>query len=72
MTNEQKNRAQMVQRPLPLPDLDEIMAQGVGLTRALEFWNKLANAPLETRAYWRDILEHFKAALAAQTQDGER
>lgn len=50
-------------KPPPLPELDEIMAYGLGLTHALRFWNQIANASLEDRANWRAILVVLMASL---------
>ena len=44
-----------------LPTLDEIMAYGLGLTEALAFWKRLAEAPPEIRSGWKEYLEDRKS-----------
>lgn len=47
----------------PLPDLDDIMGEGMGLTDALAFWSELANTPADQRADWRQELIFWRDSL---------
>lgn len=52
----------------PLPDLDDIMGEGVGLTDALAFWSSLANTPVDQRADWRQELSFWRDSLRRSAQ----
>ena len=39
-------------KPVRLPDLQDMMAAGLGLTAALAFWNRMMNAPDRTTTDW--------------------
>ena len=46
-----------------IPDLDDIIEDGLTLTQALAFWSEYMNTPVNQRGMWRDELELWKMRL---------
>jgi len=41
-----------IEKRLGLPDLNEMLAAGIGITEALAFWNEMMNSSSQEPGFW--------------------